>query len=318
MMRILFAGTPEFAAEHLRFLLDCYLPEHPDDRIVGVYTQPDRPSGRGKKLNSSPVKQLAEAHHLPVYQPVSFRNDPVQQEFIQLKADIMIVVAYGLILPKIILGAPQYGCINVHASLLPRWRGAAPIQRSIEAGDTETGVTIMQMNEGLDTGDILLKSSCSIENSDTTASLHTRLLALGGPALGTVLQQIKTHHLKPEKQNNTHSCYAPKITKIEAKINWSAPASVIERKVRAFNPFPISFFEVNDSPVRVWKVRALTEPTTAQPGTILSCSKEGIQVATGEKILLLQQLQLSGKKPMAVSDVLNGYSEWFSVGKVLH
>lgn len=317
-MRILFAGTPDFAAEHLRFLLDHYLPAHPEDSMVAVYTQPDRPSGRGKKLTSSPVKQLAEARGLPVYQPISLRIDSTQQEFMQLKADIMIVVAYGLILPMAILSAPQYGCINVHASLLPRWRGAAPIQRAIEAGDTETGITIMQMNEGLDTGDILLKSSCPIESDDTAASLHNKLLTLGSQALNTVLQQIKIHQLKPEIQNSAYSCYAPKITKIEAKIDWSMPATIIERKIRAFNPFPISFFELNNNQVRVWQSRVLAEASSAQPGTILSCSKEGIRVATGGEILLLEQLQLPGKKILPVVDVLNGYADWFSVGKVLH
>jgi len=316
-MRILFAGTPEFAAEHLRFILDHYLPSHQGDEIIGVYTQPDRPAGRGKKLVSSAVKQLAELRNIPVYQPLSLRNDTAQQELTQLKPDILIVVAYGLILPKIILGVPQYGCINVHASLLPRWRGAAPIQRSIEAGDSEAGVTIMQMDEGLDTGDMLLKVSCAIENNDTAASLHDKLLALGCPALGAVLEQIKKHQLKPEKQNNTHSCYATKITKAEAKIDWSLPASVLERKVRAFNPFPIAFFELAGNAVRVWQAKSDAGITSALPGTILACGKEGIHVATGEKILVLQQLQLPGKKPLPTSDVLNGYSEWFSAGKIL-
>ena len=317
-MRILFAGTPEFAAAHLRFLLDHYLPAHPDDTIVGVYTQPDRPSGRGKKLTASPVKLLAESCGLPVYQPLSLRNDEAQQAFVELGADIMIVVAYGLILPATILQAPRFGCINVHASLLPRWRGAAPIQRCLEAGDTETGVTIMQMDEGLDTGDMLLKCSCPIAHDETAASLHDKLLALGAPALGTVLAQIKSRQLTPEKQDNTHSSYASKISKTEAKINWSESAVVIARKIRAFNPFPISFFELDGEAVRIWQAQALTEASAATPGTILSCSKEGIRVASGEKILLLQQLQLSGKKPMSVAELLNGHADHFAIGKVLH
>lgn len=317
-MRILFAGTPEFAAGHLRFLLDHYLPGQPDDHIVGIYTQPDRPSGRGKKLTASPVKQLAESRGLPVYQPLSLRDNAVQQTFAELNADIMIVVAYGLILPVAILQAPRFGCINVHASLLPRWRGAAPIQRCIEAGDTETGVTIMQMDKGLDTGDMLLKHTCPIASDETAASLHDKLLTLGAPALGTVLAQIKNRQLSPEKQDDTLSCYAAKINKAEAKINWSESAVLIARKIRAFNPFPISFFELNTESVRIWQARALNDTSTASPGTVLSCSREGIRVACGEKILLLQQLQLSGKKSLSVAELLNGHADHFVIGKVLH
>jgi len=312
-MRIVFAGTPEFAAEHLRFLIN-----EKKYEVIGVYTQPDRPAGRGKNLTSSPVKRLAQTHALTVYQPETLRDANAQQVLANLKPDLMIVVAYGLILPKAVLSIPRYGCINVHASLLPRWRGAAPIQRAIEAGDTETGITVMQMDEGLDTGDMLLKSVCTIASDETTASLHEKLLVLGGPALGEVLQQIANNKLKPEKQNNKESCYAPKITKAEAKIDWTLPAEILERKIRAFNPFPISFFEVNNNMVRVWKGKFLNESTTAKPGTILSSAKEGIKVATSEKILLLEQLQLPGKKSLPVSDVLNGYAEWFSAGTILH
>ena len=283
-MRIVFAGTPEFAAAHLRFLIDKQY------QIVGVYTQPDRPAGRGKKLTASPVRQLAVAHALPVYQPETLRDENAQRELAELKPDLMIVVAYGLILPKAVLAIPRHGCINVHASLLPRWRGAAPIQRAIEAGDTESGITIMQMDEGLDTGSILLKKVCVLTPGETTASLQEKLVACGGPALGEVLQQIENNKLKPEKQNNEQSSYAKKISKAEAKMDWTLPAKVLEQKIRAFNPFPISFFEINHNIVRVWKAACMDENTSAKPGSILSISKAGIKVATGEKVLLLQQL----------------------------
>jgi methionyl-tRNA formyltransferase len=317
-MRILFAGTPEFAAEHLHFLLDNYLPNHNANNIIGVYTQPDRPAGRGRKLAGSPVKLLASAYKIPVFQPENLRDEASQQELINLNADLLIVVAYGLILPKIILDAPQYGCINIHASLLPRWRGAAPIQRAIEAGDTETGITIMQMDEGLDTGDMLLKVSCSIKNDDTASLLHDRLITIGCSAISTVLQQLETRKLTPEKQNHTQSCYAAKITKAEAKIDWTLPANIIERKIRAFNPFPIAFFELDGNTIRVWEATIINENTSATPGTILSLSKEGIAVATQTKILLLKQLQLPGKKPLHANEILNGHADWFPIGKIIH
>jgi methionyl-tRNA formyltransferase len=312
-MRVVFAGTPGFAEEHLRFLLD-----HTSHEVIAVYTQPDRPAGRGKKITASPVKQLAEAHGLLVHQPSTLRDANAQQALINLNPDLMIVVAYGLILPKNILAIPRHGCINVHASLLPRWRGAAPIQRAIEAGDIETGVTIMQMDEGLDTGDSLLSISCAIEDIDTAATLHDKLSVLGCSALNEVLQQINNHELQPKKQDNARASYAQKISKVEAKIDWTLPATVLEKKIRAFNPHPVAFFEIDSDPVRIWGAACLNENTSQLPGTILSLSKEGIRIATGNKILLLEKLQLPGKKLMSVGDVLNGHAHHFSAGKILH
>jgi methionyl-tRNA formyltransferase len=311
-LRVIFAGTPEFAAVHLRYLLDHHCCE-----IVAVFTQPDRPAGRGKKLTASPVKEVALAHQLPVCQPSSLRDKSAQEHICQLSADLMIVVAYGLILPGVVLETPRLGCINVHASLLPRWRGAAPIQRAIEAGDTETGITIMQMDEGLDTGDILLASRCSIEATDTGASLQGKLLALGGPALESALGCIANHALAPCKQDDSKSNYASKITKAEARLDWGLPADVLERKIRAFNPFPVAYFGTGENSTRIWQAQVVNQPSPAAPGTVLHSGKEGIRVATGKNQLLLQQLQQPGKKVMSAQDVLNGHASHFTVGSLL-
>lgn len=311
-MRILFAGTPEFAAGHLHCLL-----EQSEHDVVAVFTQPDRPAGRGKKLTASPVKELALLHQLPVYQPHSLRDNAVQEQISQLNPDVIIVVAYGLILPKTILAIPRFGCLNVHASLLPRWRGAAPIQRAIEAGDTQTGITIMQMDVGLDTGDMLLKIPCPIDGQDTASSLHDKLMALGSPALLTVLQHLEQGNAKGEKQNDTAACYAPKITKAEARLDWKLPAMALEQKIRAFNPFPVAYFESDGLNVRVWEATALEESSGTSPGTIVNGHSQGIDIATGTHILRLKQLQLPGKKTMAAQEILNGHSNIFAPGKVL-
>jgi len=311
-LRVIFAGTPDFAAGHLRYLLD-----HRVCDVVAVFTQPDRPAGRGKQLAASPVKDLALAHSLPVFQPETLRDTSVQQHIRDLDADLIVVVAYGLILPKTVLDIPRFGCINVHASLLPRWRGAAPIQRAIEAGDRETGVTIMQMDSGLDTGDMLLVRRCDIDVHDTGGSLHDTLLALGCPALVEVLQRIVTGTVQRVRQNDTHSNYASKISKAEAQLDWKQPAAILERKVRAFNPFPVAYFKHGEEAVRVWLSRVVTLKHAAAPGTILDANREGILVATGEQCLLLQQLQLPGKKVLPVADILNGHAHPFAVGRVL-
>lgn len=311
-MRIVFAGTPDFAAAHLRYLLD-----QNDHDIVAVYTQPDRPAGRGKKISASPVKELAIIHNLPIYQPQTLRDVEAQYQLTQLYADVMVVVAYGLILPKTVLETPRYGCINVHASLLPRWRGAAPIQRAIEAGDTQTGITIMQMDEGLDTGDMLMKHSCTIAPEDTGGTLHDKLLALGGPALHKVLHQIETHTGSYERQDDAQSNYAHKINKAEAKLDWQLSAEQLERKIRAFNPFPVAFFDIDGSPVRVWEAKTLNEHSSARPGTVVNCDKNGIKISTSKNILLLQCIQMPGKKPLPVKDILNGNSNAFPTGLLL-
>ncbi|MER1719940.1 methionyl-tRNA formyltransferase, partial [Proteus terrae] len=252
-LRIIFAGTPDFAARHLAALLST---QH---RVVGVLTPPDKPAGRGKKLTISPVKALALTHNIPVYQPVSLKPEENHEWIVAQQADIMIVVAYGMILPKAVLEIPRLGCLNVHGSLLPKWRGAAPIQRSLWAGDKETGVTIMQMDVGLDTGDMLYKASCPITSEDTSASLYEKLAELGPKALTTTLDLITSGKIKAEKQDDNLANYAQKLSKEEAKIDWSLSAEQIERCIRAFNPWPMSFFMLDEQPVKVWKAQAIAD-----------------------------------------------------------
>ncbi|BBE75441.1 MULTISPECIES: methionyl-tRNA formyltransferase [Phytobacter] len=310
-LRIIFAGTPDFAARHLDALLSS---EH---QIVGVFTQPDRPAGRGKKLMPSPVKVLAEEKGIPVFQPVSLRPQENQQIVADLQADVMVVVAYGLILPKAVLEMPRLGCLNVHGSLLPRWRGAAPIQRSLWAGDTETGVTIMQMDVGLDTGDMLYKLSCPITAEDTSATLYDKLAQLGPQGLLATLTQIATGTATPEIQDETQVTYAEKLSKEEALLDWSLPAEQLERCIRAFNPWPMSYFVIEDQPVKVWKASVINSQAKAEPGTIIEANKQGIQVATAEGILNLESLQPAGKKAMNAQDLLNSRREWFTPGNRL-
>ncbi|MES2822058.1 MAG: methionyl-tRNA formyltransferase [Pseudomonadota bacterium] len=313
-LRIIFAGTPEFAAAHLKALLGS---RH---QIIAVYTQPDRPAGRGKKLHASPVKELALAQSIPVYQPLNFKTEEAQQELAALNADLMVVVAYGLILPKMILDSPRLGCINVHASILPRWRGAAPIQRSIEAGDIETGVTIMQMDVGLDTGDMLIKVICPILSTDTGGSLHDRLLTLGAPALLDALDQIQMGTANPDKQDHSQSNYAPKLSKEEAALNWNLSAIELERKVRAFNPFPVAYIKSQslvDGHIRVWAASATVTLVPASVGSISQITNEGLWVACKEGQLILEVLQLPGKKALSVTELLRGHPDLFKVGDLL-
>lgn len=313
-LNIIFAGTPDFAAQHLQALLDS---EH---NVIAVYTQPDKPAGRGKKLQASPVKQLAESHNIPVFQPKSLRNAEAQAELQALNADVMVVVAYGLILPEAVLNAPKYGCLNVHGSLLPRWRGAAPIQRSIWAGDAETGVTIMQMDIGLDTGDMLHKVVTSIEPTETSASLYDKLAKLAPPALIEVLNGLATGAFKPEKQQDDLANYAEKLSKEEAKLDWNLTACQLERNIRAFNPWPVSFLTLNvngaEQSVKVYQANVLPHQNKAA-GTVLQADKNGIQIATADGVLNITQLQPQGKKPMSAQDFLNGRADWFAVGSVL-
>ncbi|QZN95625.1 methionyl-tRNA formyltransferase [Symbiopectobacterium purcellii] len=310
-LRIIFAGTPDFAARHLDALLAS------PHQVVGVFTQPDRPAGRGNKLTPSPVKVLAEQHDVPVLQPKSLRPAENQQLVADLQADIMVVVAYGLILPQAVLDMPRLGCINVHGSLLPRWRGAAPIQRSLWAGDAETGVTIMQMDAGLDTGAMLHKLSCPITPQDTSASLYDRLAELGPQGLLMTLASLAQGTAVAEKQDDSLATYAEKLSKEEAKLDWSLSAEQLERCIRAFNPWPVSYITIDEQPVKVWKASALDTTHSAQPGTIVSADKQGIQVATAQGVLNLLQLQPAGKKPMSVQDLLNSRREWFTPGNVL-
>jgi methionyl-tRNA formyltransferase len=316
-LRIVFAGTPEFAAQHLQALLDSG-----DHEIVAVYTQPDRPAGRGKKLTPSPVKALAESQGLPIYQPLSLKDPEQQQVLSQLKADIMVVVAYGLLLPLAILDTPKSGCINVHASLLPRWRGAAPIQRAIEAGDHESGITIMQMDVGLDTGDMLHTTHCTIDAHDTGGSLHDKLATIGPPALLATLQKIVQGKAIAEKQDDTQSNYAPKIIKGEALLDWTLPAETLCRKVRAFNPFPVTYTTLDNERIRIWKAElgvgcTDTAPGTNVPGAIIEANNHGIRVNTNEGSLLITELQLPGKKRLPVAELLKSRAALFTPGTVL-
>ena len=310
-MKIIFAGTPDFAAAHLQALIDS--PQH---SVIAVFTQPDRPAGRGKKLKASPVKVLAEANSLPVFQPQSLK-DPEQQKILaDLQADIMVVVAYGLILPQVILDTPKLGCINVHGSILPRWRGAAPIQRAIEAGDEETGVTIMQMDAGLDTGAMLCISRCAINSQDSSATMYKRLEELGAPALLSTLDNLQANKALAVVQDDSQSCYAAKIDKSEALIDWSKPAVVLDRKIRAFNPFPAAYTTLGDLRIKVWQ--AQLGPASALPaGQIISADNNGLLISCGEQSLLLTVIQLPGKSRMPVAEILKSRAELFTAQTLL-
>lgn len=315
-LRIVFAGTPDFAAASLTALIEYVVSS--GDQVVGVYTQPDRPAGRGQKLVASPVKQLAVEHGIPVYQPVNFKEESDRQLLAELNPDIMIVAAYGLILPKAVLTIPQLGCINVHASLLPRWRGAAPIHRALIAGDSETGITIMQMDEGLDTGDMLLKASCPIEASDTSSTLHDRLALLGGETLVQALEALKSNPLSAEKQNDEFACYAAKLVKQEGELEWTLTAEELARKVRGLSPWPVAYTRAHEGVIRIHEADVILGETYPTPGKIVAVEKQGISVATGQGILRITALQFPGGKRMSVQDALNGkYRDAFKPGQIL-
>lgn len=301
MLKVIYAGTPDFAVPALQALIDS---EHD---VVAVYTQPDRPAGRGRKLTPSPVKKVALENEIPVYQPLNFKADEDKQTLIDLKADLMVVAAYGLILPKAVLDAPRLGCINIHASLLPRWRGAAPIQRSILAGDKETGITIMQMDIGLDTGDMLSKSICEISDDMTASMLHDQLMIMGGNALMEIMPAIENQQLEPVKQDESLVTYAEKLQKSEAQIDWQQSAEEIARKVRAFNAWPVTQTTYNDQVMRIWQAKAVSETSGATPGQIISVQKKSFQVATGKGVLDVTEIQMPGKKPMPVAAFLNAH-----------
>ena len=308
-MKLIFAGTPEFAARHLQALLDA---GHP---VVGVYTQPDRPAGRGQKLMPSPVKQLASQHNIPLFQPSSLRDPMAQAELAALRPDLLLVVAYGLILPQAVLDIPRLGCINSHASLLPRWRGAAPIQRAIQAGDGESGVTLMQMEAGLDTGPMLCKVSTPICAEDTAGSLHDRLAELGAQAMAAAIGPLVRGELRGEKQDDSLATYAHKLNKDEARIDWQQPATELDRQIRAFNPWPISHAQLDGETVKV--LSAVPEQASGPAGTILSANKDGLTVACGEGALRLTRLQMPGGKALAFADLFNSRRDQFACGLVL-
>lgn len=308
-MNIIFAGTPAFAAQSLEAIIKA------GHNVIAVYTQPDRPAGRGKKLLKSEVKQLAESTHIPVFQPTKLTLLEEQQILRDLNPDLMIVAAYGLLLPQAVLDIPRYGCINIHASLLPRWRGAAPIQRAIQAGDTETGITIMQMDAGLDTGAMLIKRSLPIQTHETAGSLHDRLATLGAEAILDYLDQRTS--LKAEKQDDERACYARKLSKQEAQINWQESARQIERNVLAFNPVPVAFFELDEQRIRVFDALAVRDASQHPAGRILHKDKNGILVKCAEDALLIKTLQLPGAKAMPVQDFINGGKNLLNEGELL-
>ena len=310
-MRVIFAGTPEFAATHLLSLIN-------DDaqEVVAVYTQPDRPAGRGKKLTSSPVKLLALQYGIPIYQPSSLNNETALSDLAALKADIMIVVAYGLLLPQSVLSIPFYGCINVHASVLPKWRGAAPIQRAIENGDQASGITVIQMDAGLDTGAMLSVSHCNLDENETSASLHNKLALLGSNSLTSTLKKIQDQTAVGIAQDSDFSSYASKIKKSEALINWSESAYIIERKVRAYNPFPVTFSILDGLRIKIWSATVQDKEGSGEIGEIISATARGLEIKCGQYCLLVHELQLPSKARMAVSEVLKSKALLFSRGKI--
>lgn len=299
MLRVIYAGTPEFAVPALRALA-----ADPTVDLVAVYTQPDRPAGRGQKLTPSPVKAVALELGIPVEQPVTLRDAQAQETLAAYRPDVMIVAAYGLILPVPVLETPRLGAINIHASLLPRWRGAAPIARAIEAGDSETGITIMQMAQGLDTGDMLLKRIEPILSEDTAATLHDRLSVLGADALLAALPGITAGTLCAEVQNDTEACYAAKLAKAEGRLDWQEPAELLVRRVRAFDPWPVAFTELNGAMLRIWSAECLSDESqpSAEPGAVVAADAEGFVVQTAAGALRVRVCQQAGGKRIAAAD----------------
>lgn len=305
-MRILFAGTPAFAATILQALIDG------PHEVVAVYTQPDKPAGRGQLLHASEVKQLAEAYNILVFQPASLKSREVQHEIAALAPDIMVVAVYGTLLPQEVLDIPKYGCLNVHASLLPRWRGAAPIARAIAAGDTETGITMMQMVAALDAGPMWEKFVLPITATDTHASLSLRLAQLAASHINATLDKIMESRLIAIPQNDAQACYAPKLAKDEGLINWQLPAESIARNVRAFNPWPVAFIYLNQQLLRVWDAQMIAGE--GNPGQIVALSPAGIDIGTGQGILRLIEIQLAGKRPIQAGELVKTHHPLFKLG----
>lgn len=310
-LKIIFAGTPEFAVPALQALVDAA------HNVCAVYTQPDRPAGRGHKLTASPVKQLAQALHIPVQQPATLKNAEQQEILKNYNADVMIVAAYGLILPEAVLTAPRYGCINVHASWLPRWRGAAPIQRAILAGDSETGITIMQMAAGLDTGDMLCLASCPISDTDTAQTLHDKLAVVGAETLLDTLAQLQAGTLVRTPQPEYLATYADKLTKPEALLNWKSSALALHRAIRAYNAWPIAYTYLDGQVLKIWEAQPLPLQSEQAPGTIIGIHKDSIDVACSEGILAVRKIQWPNKNPVSISEALRAQSHPLLVGKLL-
>lgn len=302
-IRILFAGTPDFSVPPLQRLIEAGLPP------VAVITQPDRPAGRGRQVTAGPVKQVAIEAGIPVHQPASLLDKAAFDLVAGYEPDLMIVVAYGMLLPADILHIPAHGCWNIHASLLPRWRGAAPIQRAIEAGDRESGVCIMQMDEGLDTGPVIHREAIMLRNNETGGSLHDRLSELGASALLSCVQRLRSGEpIKARPQPESGVTYAGKLDKSEARIDWGSPAEILERRIRAFDPWPVAWCMVGKERIRIWKACLVRDDHDRMPGTILAAGKQGIDVATGSQVLRLLELQRPGKRRMCAADYLNAIS----------
>ncbi len=297
-LRIVFAGTPDFSVPPLQKLLESA------HQVAAVYTQPDRPSGRGRKSRPGPVKTRALEAGVPVYQPASLKADDEINSLRAQQPDLMVVVAYGLLLPESVLNIPRLGCVNIHASLLPRWRGAAPIQRAIQAGDTESGISIMRMDKGLDTGPVYLTRRITLAADETGGSLHDRLSLLGAEALMEALPGIADGSLQPVAQNDAAATYAAKLEKKEAQIDWSRPAVEIERQVRAFNPWPVAFTRYESVHLRIWNAHAI-DGMTAEPGTVMSATRNGVDVSTEDGLLRITRLQMPGKRAMEAQDFIN-------------
>jgi methionyl-tRNA formyltransferase len=310
-LQIVFAGTPEFTLPCLNTLANS---RH---RLLAIYTQPDRPSGRGRKLQPSAVKRWALANQVAIYQPLHFKDEDTIANLAALQADIIVVIAYGLILPKRVLALPRLGCINVHASLLPHWRGPSPIQHAILHGDKETGVTIMQMDASMDTGDILAKVSCPIYPKDTAGSLHDRLAQLAIAPLLATLDALDCGQANPEAQDNNQASYTGKIKKEDAAINWHKTAIEIDRQIRAFNPWPIAYTHASDELLRIHRAEVVANSTTDTPGTIIAIDKKGMLVATAKQTLKVEIIQFPGAKAMAVADWLNAKRSQLQVGTLL-
>lgn len=309
-LNIVFAGTPAFGLPCLDALAQS------NHRIQAIYTQPDRPAGRGRKLQASAVKEWAITKEIPVYQPLNFKNQETIDELAALKPDLMIVIAYGLILPKAVLEIPKLGCVNVHASLLPRWRGASPIQHAILHGDAESGVTIMQMDVGMDTGDMLHKVTCAITQQDTAYTLHDKLAQISAQPLLVTIEALANHTAVPEVQNNELATYAGKINKEDACINWQQSAAEIDQKIRAFNPWPIAYTHLNEEVLRIHQAQVVAIEGSQAPGTVVNIDKKGMLVATGKQALLVEKIQLPGGKIISIADWLNSSKSQLHVGLV--
>jgi methionyl-tRNA formyltransferase len=312
-MNILFAGTPEFAATLLEALI------HSEHTVMGVLCQPDKPTGRGQKMLPPATKILAQQQGIPVLQPPTLKSDDIQDKLRAFNADIMVVAVYGLLLPEAVLSIPRLGCLNVHASILPRWRGASPIHQAILSGDTETGVTLMKMDVGLDTGDMLSKQAIPILPEDTTATLSEKLSRLGATLLIGYLNDCETQGLNAlvgQPQDSSQTTHAPKISKQDAQIDWQQSAGKIVRQIQAFQPWPISFGLIEDKVIRFWSAEAHSSTADASPGTILAATSQGLDIATGHHTLLRAHIiQLPGKKPLPIQSILNGHAALFTIGK---